>query len=141
MKATLVADSSIILSWLFEDEKDAYAEMVLDSLRDGAALIPDLCWLETANALVLAQRRQRITTQELARLLDILLRLPLLTDEGRYRDRIARIATLSQKHRLTVYDATYLEAALRNRLPIATLDRALGEAAKAEGSAVLKRQS
>ena len=43
-----------------------------------------------------------------------------------------QVLTLARRHRLTVYDAAYLELALREGLPLATLDEALASAARAE---------
>ena len=45
---------------------------------------------------------------------------------------------LARSHRLTAYDAAYLELALRKGAPLATLDRRLAEAARAEGVSVVE---
>ena len=49
----------------------------------------------------------------------------------------SRACALAHEHRLSGYDATYLELAVRVQLPLATLDQALGTAGRAEGLDVL----
>jgi predicted nucleic acid-binding protein len=44
---------------------------------------------------------------------------------------------LARKHKLSIYDAAYLELAVAQKLVLATLDDGLAKAAKAEGILVL----
>ena len=133
MKPSFVVDCSVIMSWLFDDEQDAYAEAVLDRLRGSAALVPPLCHLEAANALLMAERKKRISRSQASHLMDFLGELPLLTDEEPSASRAGLILSLGRDHGLTVYDAAYLELAARMNLPLATLDKQLRKAAKSVG--------
>lgn len=133
MKPLFVVDCSVIMAWLFADEENAFAEALLERLRDGSALIPDLCHLETANVLLLAERKKRITRAQTAQLMTLLQELPLLTDEEPAAKRAEQIISLGRDYGLTAYDAAYLELALRASLPLATLDERLRQAANSAG--------
>ena len=133
MKPAFVVDCSVIMAWLFTDEQDAYAEAVLDRLREGAALVPALCHLETANVLLLAERKKRISRSQTSRLIEYLSQLPLLTDEEPSASRTESILSLGREYGLTAYDAAYLELAVRTSLPLVTLDAKLRKAAKEAG--------
>jgi predicted nucleic acid-binding protein len=136
--AICVVDCSVALSWFMPDEGSPATERLLDEIGDGGALVPALWPTELANSLLVAQRRRRITPAQRAAILQRAGRLPIAID-----DRTATLAfsqqagRLAEAHDLTVYDATYLELARRERLPLATLDRALGRAAERVGVAVL----
>jgi predicted nucleic acid-binding protein len=83
--------------------------------------------------LVVSERRGRLGAGKSNRALGILRRLPIEFDGGMDEDGILGLA---RAHRLAVYDAAYLELARRENMPLATLDAALAEAARAEGAAL-----
>jgi len=128
-----VVDASIVHAWAF-DEGHPTADAIRERLDVDHAVAPNLWWLEVRNGLVVGERRGRVTEMETNRFLRELLHAPIaldpLPDEG-------QLMALVRRHRLTVYDAAYLELALRERLPLATLDTALAAAARQEGVAVL----
>jgi predicted nucleic acid-binding protein len=134
-----VLDNSVSAAWCFSDESNAYTESIFQSVaKDGGAVAPALWPIELANALVVAERRKRITTKEREAFLIDLARLdievePLITDEI-FHQGIA----LATAHRLSVYDATYLVTAMRRRLPLATQDEELIRAIKAVGVALYR---
>src|SRR5439155_4820738 len=99
-------------------------------LRSETAAAPILWWFEVRNGLVIAERRRRLNEQQTARALNKLSRLAIRLDQPPDE---AEVMTLARRHRLTVYDAAYLELAIREALPLATLDTALADAARAEG--------
>ena len=97
---------------------------------DGNGFVPRHWYLEVRNALIVGERRRRIRPEQLAQRLSFLNELPLETDTRANLDAAFYLARL---HNLTMYDAMYLELALRKRLPLATLDRGLGRAASDAG--------
>ena len=124
-----VLDCSVAMAWCFEDEADPYAEALLDSLEDAQAYVPSLWTLETANTLLMAERRQRISHEKAVGLLEVLRALPVTVDREMSIRAFDDVYALAHDHGLTVYDAVYLELASRRRLPLATLDKALRAAA------------
>ena len=128
-----VLDASIVHAWAF-DERQRAADDARERLCDDRAAAPSLWWFEVRNGLVMAERRGRLTQRETALFLRELSRLAVALDVA---PQEARVLALARRHRLTVYDTAYLELALRERLPLATLDRALAEAARAEGVSLI----
>jgi predicted nucleic acid-binding protein len=126
-------DSSFALAWVFKDETTPETDKVLDSLGQGAkALVPALWRWEIANALLTAEKRKRATMAELNGHLLLLRSLPIEVDETAHDQAWNVTHSLAQKHKLTSYDAAYLELAIRRGLPLATLDSDLVAAAKVE---------
>ena len=125
----LVVDASMALAWLFDDEDSPGVGAALERLKEDGAVVPQLWHLEIRNALLSAERRGRISLEEIAERLDALNGLPIQTDE----DPNYQVAfDLARKHGLSFYDAIYLELAKRQGAELATLDRALGRAAASE---------
>ncbi len=134
----LVPDVSAILSQALDDEDATFSEAVIDAIAADEAIVPTLFWYEIRNALVMAERRKRINaTQTTAFLTDLGL-LPFSVDD---LPREASVLDLARRRALSVYDAAYLELALRKAIPLATLDQKLINAAKREGATVFKRPS
>lgn len=101
------------------------------------ASVPGLWWVEVANALQAGLRRKRISAAQRSAYLASLRDLPIRTDENTAAYAWGRTLSLSDVHGLTVYDAAYLELAIRLRLPLATLDHELRVAAAAENVVLL----
>jgi predicted nucleic acid-binding protein len=100
-------------------------------------VVPVLWMFEVANALLALRRRQRIQRDEYDQaLLDLVDSRPLVDDESPLR-ALDAISKLAEKHALSVYDAVYLELALRRNLPLASRDAALNKAAKNAGVTTL----
>jgi predicted nucleic acid-binding protein len=123
-----VLDASIVHDWAFE-ERHPTAESARERLRTESAAAPILWWFEVRNGLVVAERRGRVTEQQTARFLREILHFAITLDNSPSE---TSVLALARRHRLTVYDAAYLELALREDLPLATLDTALARAARAE---------
>ncbi len=133
-KATeFVLDCSVTLAWFFEDESGAYAESVQESLTAAVAIVPSLWRLEVANALRMGERRKRATEAKVAIFLSLLKQLPITTDAETAAHAWQESLSLARTHDLSVYDAAYLELALRRGLAIASLDEKLNAAAAAVG--------
>jgi len=136
--ARLVVDASVALTWCFEDEATPWGDALLARIRGGDQVVVPAIWpSEIANSLLIAIRRSRIEMTKARRFVDDLCALPIAIDPVS-AERVLRQAFLvAAQYKLTVYDATYLELAVRERLPIATLDDALRSAARAEGASLL----
>jgi predicted nucleic acid-binding protein len=129
----IVVDHSISLSWCLGDESDAYAAAVLQALGTQAARVPCLWPYEVANGLWMSERRGRITPAEIGRALADLAALPIAVDATGYGRAFAEVLALARQEGLTAYDAAYLELAMREGLPLATLDQQLRVAAARVG--------
>lgn len=129
-----VLDSSLALAWGLPDESSPRAERFLESLPPDAKLwVPSLWWYEVSNALLVAQRRKRLSEAEGARLIELCRRLPLETDTASGPETLWRFKTIAFEHGLSAYDAAYLELAERRELSLASLDSALVRAARKAG--------
>lgn len=124
-----VLDASIAACWAFEDEDHPPAAMALARIRTDEAWVPSLWWFEVRNTLLVNERRGRLTEADTAVFLRGLSRLAVSVDRAPGE---ADVLALARRHRLTVYDAAYLELAQREGLPLATLDSELASAARAE---------
>ena len=129
-----VLDASVAACWAFPDEQDPRADAALTRIRIEDAVVPSLWWFEVRNILVVNERRKRITAAGTDSYLRELARLRIRVD--REPEDVA-IMRLARAHRLSVYDASYLELALREATPIATLDAELAAAAVAEGAELI----
>jgi predicted nucleic acid-binding protein len=132
-----VLDASVTAAWCFRNEASPETTALLDSLRHRKPVVPGLWHLETANMLLQAERRRRITEAESVVLTKFLSNLPIETDSDSERRAHGPILALARLHRLTAYDAAYLDVAQRRGLPLATRDQALEEAAKESGVALI----
>src|SRR2546430_3683643 len=120
-----VFDASVAMTWCFDDEKTPQTDALLERLKFEPAVVPQLWPLEVANVLVLAARKGRITQDKCARLLDVLGALPVFVDSQTVARAFTNIVEVAVAHRLTAYDASYLDLARRLNLPLATLDAEL----------------
>ncbi|MFZ0392996.1 MAG: type II toxin-antitoxin system VapC family toxin [Terracidiphilus sp.] len=131
----VVLDASVVAAWAFSDERNESAKEILFKVRKEGAVAPVLLWYEIRNALVIAEWRGRILPEESDNFLADLENLPIEIDDCDYRN----IVRLARVYKLAVYDATYLEIALRRSLFLATIDNKLAQAAKATGVGVIPR--
>ncbi|MFO0875101.1 MAG: type II toxin-antitoxin system VapC family toxin [Phycisphaerales bacterium] len=122
-------DCSVALSWCFEDEARPETDAVLARLAKARALVPVLWHAELANAFVVAERRGRVTSAQAQSMLAFALRLPIDVDDRPRSPTISAVVAVARAHRLTGYDAFYVELALSRSLPIATADAAVRKAA------------
>lgn len=132
-----VLDASVALAWCFEDEQSARTDQVLQALEQGKAIVPAIWLLEVGNALLGAERRGLLTPAETAHFLELLRNLPINVEDTPATRPWSEILSLARLHRLSTYDATYLDLAMRLGLPLATLDAALRQAAQDSGVTVL----
>ena len=128
-----VLDCSVTMTWVFSDEASEATGQLRDSLIDDRAFVPSLWPVEVGSVLLAATRRGRVGADEWPRICASLESLPIEIEPVSTPRIWGPALALAERHDLSVYDATYLELALRMKLPLATLDRALAEAAKANG--------
>jgi predicted nucleic acid-binding protein len=138
-KKRFVLDCSVALAWYFADEADPYADAVAKSLKDATAIVPALFHLEIANILIVGERRKRGTEAQANTFLMRLAALPLHLDGQTASRAWSDTIALARTHGLSIYDAAYLELAVRELLPIATLDDDIQDAAIAIGVPLYKR--
>ena len=125
---SFVLDSSVALSWLMPDEANERTDALADALEQANAHVPAIWHLELGNALLMAQRRKRISDSEFRRCVAALSALPIEVDSAA---ELAGVLSIARRLGLTSYDAAYLELAQRRGLPLATLDDKLRQAGKA----------
>ena len=128
-----VLDASVTLAWAFEDEGGEYALGVLARLETEEACTSALWPLEISNGLLVAERHGRMDPAESARFTRLLLALPVVVEPAGRRGIFEQTRILAQRRQLSAYDAHYLELAIRQGIPLATLDQGLRQAARAEG--------
>lgn len=133
----VVIDSSIALTWCFEDEASPETDKLFERVRDDGAIVPGLWYLELSNVLLQAEKRGRISTGDIATRLDLIAELPISVDQETTVRAWHEILTLARAERLTTYDATYLELSSRRGLPLLTKDKDLAQAAVRLGVVIL----
>lgn len=126
----LVIDASVTAAWCFHDEASEASRALHRSLPEREVVVPLLWHAESANLLLTAERRGRVSVENFAELLELLAGLPIETDDETARIR-GPVFRLARAHRLTVYDAIYLDLASRRGIALATRDKALQRAAAA----------
>ena len=136
---SLVLDSSVTLAWCFDDERTDATDALLERVVESGAEAPALWPLEILNALSMAERRGRIDADRRIRLAGFLHDLPVNLDADTAGQAWVATSRLAARHRLTLYDAAYLELAQRLKLPLATLDADLRAAADALSVELLGR--
>ncbi len=125
-----VLDASVSAAWFLKDEDDdPIGKVAWDRVRADTAFAPSIWWYEIRNALLMAERKKRLDAADIelawSRLQLLRVEIDSVFDTGRTLE-------LARRHRLTIYDAAYLELAARLKVPLATGDEALDRAAKAE---------
>jgi predicted nucleic acid-binding protein len=125
-----VLDASVTVVWGLEDEDHEIADLTLQRLEAEVAHVPAIWWFEVRNVLLINERRGRISERDTATFLRA---LSIMNVEVDPHPADREILTLARSHRLSAYDASYLELALRQQIPLATLNKRLAAAAKIEG--------
>jgi predicted nucleic acid-binding protein len=129
----LVIDASVALAWSFADEDSPYANSIRESLTHDSVIVPAIWPLEVANGLLQSERRGRSTQADSALIQASLGSLPIAVDQPVPDQYSAATLDIARSYNLTVYDAAYLELAMREGLPLASLDSDLRAAAERAG--------
>src|ERR1700752_1294514 len=133
MSAVFVVDCSIAMAWLFHDEATPKTAALLNRLEPEAALVPGWWFIEITNVLAIAERNGRITPTQSDAFIADLSKLGIERDDDAADRAFTHLLALCRTHRLTGYDAVYLDLAIRRSLPLATLDDDLRKTAKKLG--------
>jgi predicted nucleic acid-binding protein len=134
---SLVLDSSVALAWVYADEATEAVLNIFERVNREVAWISALWRWEVANALQMNVRRGRHNAAFRDEALSNLACLPIRVDARAESEAWLGALVMAERHRLTVYDASYLEIAVRRKIPLATLDRDLRVAAQGEGVELL----
>lgn len=130
MSASFIVDASVGFAWVYQGQATPETDQLLNEVAAGATVIvPALWFLEMSNVLLIAQRRHRLTAIQRKAAMEKLTAMQLTVDEEGSRNAFGKTSELAEKYGLTIYDATYLELALRRSLPLASRDEALTKAA------------
>jgi len=134
-----VVDASVVLTWCFPDENSALTQKVAQMFKQGDSAIAPSFWPhEVLNALLVGERRKRISTVLVRTFLTDVGALPITLQEVPAEAVFDRIQALSRAHGLTTYDAAYLDLAQANALPLATLDEDLIRACSKTGVELIR---
>lgn len=133
MMADFILDTSVTMSWCFNDEANPYADAVLDSLSNHDALAPGIWPLEVSNVLLVAERKTRISPPDSLQFLSLLTSLPIQVENLAVQRIFDAVFLLAREQGLSSYDAAYLDIAIQNGLQLATLDQSLQKAATRKG--------
>jgi len=131
--SVFVLDASVTVAWCFPDQRSALTDHVLREVASGFAVVPSLWALEVGNVLAVSERKRYLTGPQIEAFLGDLAELPKQVDHHVPDITFGRTLELAREHRLSTYDACYLELAERMGLPLATLDTELRRAAKKVG--------
>lgn len=134
---SFVIDSSVALSWCFEDERTPATTALLHRIGATGAIAPQHWPLEALNGLMMAERRKRLDATRRQHLAGFLRDLPITLDPETTIQVWTATQRLATRFRLTIYDAAYLELAQRQNLPLASLDQELRAAGTALGVPLL----
>lgn len=129
-----VLDASVTLCWCFENQATKYPEAIFEMLAGGdEAVVPFIWPLEVANVLVTAERRKDLKPAQVTNFTEELSAWPIQVDTLGLDRAFQQILSAARIYRISAYDAAYLELAIREGLPLATLDNDLRKAARAAG--------
>jgi predicted nucleic acid-binding protein len=128
-----VLDASVAITWAMRDEDHPIADLAFLEIQSDSAIVPGIFWYEVWNILVVNERRNRIAPVDSAQFLRDLEQFSIILDISSG----THLMDMSRKYKLSVYDVAYLSTAQNNRLPLATLDKDLRDAALAAGVSLL----
>jgi len=130
MSENFVIDNSVVMSWCFKDETIQYADDILDILEVSTAFVPSIWPLEVGTVLLVAERKKILSEADSTLFIALLTELPIIIEQEPPERMIKEILALAREHKLSSYDASYLDLAMRKGIPIATMDNNLIAAAK-----------
>ena len=133
---SFVLDTSVTMRWFFGDGKPrelAYAREVLEAMKDVAARVPITWGLEVSNVIAKAEAKGWVTEARSEVFLEMLKGVDIHPDMSTLQQALSDTLQVARRYRLSAYDASYLELAMRAGLPLATLDEDLQKAAKKAG--------
>ena len=132
-----ILDASVTLAWCFADEATPTTNHLLERLCSEKAFAPNIWSLEVTNVLLMAEKKKRIQYADIVQFVTLLQTLPIEIDDAAHEKCFHEILGLAYTQKLTTYDITYLELAMRKGLPLASRDHELCAAAKKLGVTIL----
>jgi predicted nucleic acid-binding protein len=124
----------VAFAWVHPSQANEATNRLLDDVATGASIVVPALWFsEVSNGLLVLRRRKKLTESDRKSALGTIAKLPVTVDEEAAKAAFGKTAELADQYGLTVYDATYLELAIRRNLPLASRDGALNSAAKKAG--------
>jgi predicted nucleic acid-binding protein len=132
-----VLDASLTLAWVFDEEETERSRDVLRQVEEHVVVVPSIWPLELANATLIGLRAGRFSEDEAWRFVEALAGLDVEVDEQAHRIAFVDVLPLAREYGLSIYDAAYLELALRAEAPLATFDAGLARAARSAGVELL----
>lgn len=139
MNYCYVLDCSLTMSWLFPDEESKATLDLREQLTQSNAIVPAIWPIEVGNILWSAEKKKRISPYQSTQFKNLLEQLPIEIDKKTSEIALGLILECAREYKITVYDACYLELALRIGTPLATLDKELAEAAQKAGIPILPK--
>ena len=130
---SLVLDPSVVAGWYIGDESSPYTQAARAAVVADGALVPSLWPYEVTNLFLMAERRGRMSVEDMSLALESLAAMPIDVRPAMTASATSGLARLAREHHLGAYDAAYLDTAVRTGSGLATLDRALGRAAERAG--------
>lgn len=130
MPDRFVVDNSVVMAWYFEDERNEYAEAVLECFEAREAFVPAIWPPEVGNVLLVAERKKRLSEASVIRFLALVNNLAMTVEQETPDRMLKEIVSLARENGLSTYGACYLDLAMRLGLPIATKDESLLKAGK-----------
>ena len=131
---TVVVDASVAVSWFLPDEKEGVYSGIFRQINELEIHVPQIFYHELSNAFVMAGKRGRVDSKTLSIILDVVWKLPIRLDSLQslsVPSYFESVINLGLVHHLTVYDAAYLELAVRlGGVPLLTYDSDLANVAK-----------
>lgn len=110
-------------------------EQILEQMLATKTYSPRLFWYEIRNVLLKNERRGRLDRKAADQAIRSVSIMPIdfidVQDEP-------RLLHLARRHRLSIYDASYLAVAVSKQASLATFDIDLAKAARAEGVALIE---
>ncbi|MEP6834164.1 MAG: type II toxin-antitoxin system VapC family toxin [Gemmatimonas sp.] len=129
--AGMVVDASLAIAWVHPAQASPSTDALLTDVGRGTpVIVPALWFVEVANALLALERRKKLRTEERLTALAALRDLNISVDQEMSALAFTQVSVLASELTLSVYDAVYLELALRLKMPLACKDGPLREAAK-----------
>lgn len=135
---SFVLDASVTMAWILPDEGTTEITELFERLLTEGAVVPSLWKLEVANTLLMAERRGRLDTKFRQAALTDLEIMPIRIDAETALYAWHTTLDLAAQYRLSIYDAAYLELAVREKMALATLDDELSKAAQAANVTLIK---
>lgn len=133
LKHAFVMDCSVTISLLLSGENQGEIKHIESLLLKNSAIVPTIWKYEVSNVLCMSERSKRISEAELAEIKNILDALPISIDDLSTTKTLGNTLHIAREQKLTIYDAAYLELAMREGVALATFDKELIKAAKQVG--------